>query len=205
LPGGIADSDVPLKIPGVAGAPANVWAVGAIDTQWGTGERTLIEHWDGTRWSVIPSPNPRTGAGTTDELTTIAGTSASDLWAVGFFGTDVFNALLFEHWNGQAWSFVRPPTITGDMFGEAVTAIAPDDAWAVGDSAGGTVSAHWNGTKWALVPTPKLNNGSAPQNFLTGVTAPAANNVWASGYEATPTSRTSPCRTCCTGTARSGR
>ena len=164
-------------------APANVWAVGAIDTQSGTGQRTLIEHWDGTRWSVIPSPNPRTGAGTTDELTAIAGTSASDLWAVGFFGTDVFNALLFEHWNGQAWSFVRPPTITGDMFGEAVTAIAPDDAWAVGDSAGGTVSAHWNGTRWALVPTPKLNDGSAPQNFLTGVTAPAANNVWASGYE----------------------
>jgi alpha-tubulin suppressor-like RCC1 family protein len=164
-------------------APANAWAVGAINTQSGTGERTLIEHWDGTRWSVIPSPNPRTGAGTTDVLSAIAGTSASDLWAVGFFGTDIFNALLFEHWNGKAWSFVRPPTIRGDMFGEAVTAVTPTDAWAVGDTAGGTISAHWNGHAWALVPTPTLNDGSAPQNFLTGVTAPAANNVWASGYE----------------------
>jgi alpha-tubulin suppressor-like RCC1 family protein len=164
-------------------APANAWAVGAINTQSGTGERTLIEHWDGTRWSVIPSPNPRTGAGTTDVLSAIAGTSASDLWAVGFFGTDIFNALLFEHWNGKAWSFVRPPTIRGDMFGEAVTAVTPADAWAVGDTAGGTISAHWNGHAWALVPTPTLNDGSAPQNFLTGVTAPAANNVWASGYE----------------------
>jgi hypothetical protein len=53
----------------------------------------------------------------------------------------------------------------------------------VGDTAGGTISAHWNGHAWALVPTPKLNDGSAPQNFLTGVTAAAANNVWASGYE----------------------
>src|SRR5262249_9427236 len=75
----------------------------------------------------------------------------------------------------------------GDMFGEAVTAITPDDAWAVGDTASGTVSAHWDGQAWALVPTPKLNDGSAPQNFLTGVAAPAANNVPASGYEGNAT------------------
>src|SRR5215472_10659934 len=34
-------------------APANVWAVGSINTQSGTGQRTLIEHWDGTAWSFV--------------------------------------------------------------------------------------------------------------------------------------------------------
>lgn len=41
--------------------PDDIWAVG----EWNpgvpptaTGRRTLIEHWDGESWRVIPSPNP---------------------------------------------------------------------------------------------------------------------------------------------------
>jgi alpha-tubulin suppressor-like RCC1 family protein len=162
---------------------ANAWAVGAIGAPSGTGNLTLIEHWNGHAWSVVPSPNPVTGIGNTDELFGIAGTSATDLWAVGFFGTDIFNAMLFEHWNGKAWSFVPPPTTSGDIFGEAITAITPGDAWAVGDTEGGTISAHWNGKAWSFVNTPFPQDGPSPTNHLTGVTATGPDNVWASGYE----------------------
>jgi alpha-tubulin suppressor-like RCC1 family protein len=163
-------------------SPCNVWAVGNINAQTGTGELTLIEHWNGTKWSVVASPNPETGTGTSDGLTAIAGTSPTNMWAVGSFGTDVFNAMLFEHWNGKKWSFVPPPS-EDEEFGEAVTAISADDAWAVGETAGGTISAHWNGTAWSFVATPILSNGNGAFNELTGVTAVSADDVWASGYE----------------------
>jgi alpha-tubulin suppressor-like RCC1 family protein len=162
---------------------ANAWAVGDVGAPSGIGDLTLIEHWNGRAWTVVPSPNPVTGTGNTDELLRIAGTSATNLWAVGFFGTDLFNAMLFEHWNGKEWSFVPPPTESGDIFGEAITAISANDAWAVGDTEGGTISAHWNGKAWSFVATPFLQDGAAPTNQLTGVTATGPDNVWASGYE----------------------
>ena len=39
-------------------APDDVWAVGSRQPPLsrGIGDRTLIEHWDGTAWSVVPSP-----------------------------------------------------------------------------------------------------------------------------------------------------
>ena len=165
-------------------SPSDAWAVGTTETASGTDQRTLIEHWDGTAWSVVPSPNPATGAGAFDELTAISGTGPNDLWAVGWFspGTD-FIALLFEHWNGTKWSFVPPPTETGFQLGEAITAIAPNDVWAVGITGGqATVSAHWNGTAWSNVPTPFLQTTNST-NFLTGLSAAGSNDVWASGYE----------------------
>jgi alpha-tubulin suppressor-like RCC1 family protein len=157
----------------------NAWAVGTAGPS--TSEQTLIEHWNGSAWTVVPSPNP----GGDNVLEAIGGTGPSDLWAVGWFENtaQTFVALLFEHWNGTAWSFVAPPVEGGTQFGQSVTAIAPNDVWVVGDAGGqATLSAHWNGTAWKLVNTPFLISKNSV-NFLTGVTATAPNNVWASGYE----------------------
>jgi alpha-tubulin suppressor-like RCC1 family protein len=163
---------------------SDAWAVGTTEDVNGLNQRTLIEHWNGTAWSVVPSPNPETGTGASDELTSISGTGPNDLWAAGFFSDGSnFIAMLFEHWNGTAWSFVPPPTEVGFQFADAITAIAPNDVWAVGDTGGqATVSAHWNGTAWSNVPTPFLQSTNST-NFLTGVSAAAGNDVWASGYE----------------------
>jgi alpha-tubulin suppressor-like RCC1 family protein len=162
-------------------SPSNAWAVGTLD-----GDQTLIEHWTGTAWAVVPSTNPETGVGTTDDLEAIAGAGADDLWAVGSFGSsdEDFNAVLLEHWNGTSWTFFAPP-VKGEQFGRAVTAVASNDVWVVGEQGGGpsTLSLHWNGTAWSEVPTPQLNDGEEPGNLLTGVTATGPDNVWASGYE----------------------
>jgi alpha-tubulin suppressor-like RCC1 family protein len=190
---GSAWSNVPVPLPATDSSaalhgvleesPGNVWTVGDATPVSGGTFVTLIEHWNGSAWSVVPSPDPETGTGTSDTLQAIGGSSPSDLWAVGSFNNGSSNNLLFEHWNGTAWSFVAPPVVGGEMFAESVTAISPSDAWVVGDTEGGTISAHWNGTAWSLVATPTLEDGSSPSNFLTGVTAISSDNVWASGYE----------------------
>ena len=61
----------------------DVWAVGfAADSV--SIAQTLIEHWNGSSWSVVTSPN----VGSEDnELFSVAAVSARDVWAVGFAAT----------------------------------------------------------------------------------------------------------------------
>src|SRR5438552_5807008 len=56
---------------------SDVWAVG--DGSNGDGSGTLIEHWDGTSWSVVPSPN----VDDRNSLTGVAVIDATHAWSVG--------------------------------------------------------------------------------------------------------------------------
>src|SRR5437660_7859831 len=68
---------VPNGLSAVATVSANdVWAVGSSGSQMGGGQ-TLIEHWNGTNWSVVASPSPGTGY---DTLAGAAVVAASDAW-----------------------------------------------------------------------------------------------------------------------------
>lgn len=42
--------------------------------------KTLILHWNGTKWSQVTSPNP---SGSSNIPSDVAGVGATDLWAVG--------------------------------------------------------------------------------------------------------------------------
>ena len=75
----------------------DVWAVGTAQDASGDFQ-TLIEHWDGTAWSIIPSPN---GTGFESELNSAAAVSSTDVWAVGDSGSGT----LAEQWNGAAWAW----------------------------------------------------------------------------------------------------
>lgn len=79
---------------GIAAVSAtNIWAVGFSHSH------TLIEHWNGTQWSIIPSPAP----GVISFLTRAVAISATDIWAVGEYNTTGdFNddQTLVEHWDG---------------------------------------------------------------------------------------------------------
>jgi hypothetical protein len=175
--------------------PANVWAAGSFVLTSG-GTRTLIENFTGKSWAVVPSPSPFTGPGADDELNAVGGTSASDVWAVGFDfdGNSVADGL-FEHFNGTAWATVPAPSAPGIPDFAAVSAVSPTDVWAVGAALAATdstLAAHWDGQTWQVVTTPCLNGAKIvlaedacqqSMNQLTGVTAVSANNVWASGYE----------------------
>ncbi|MGI8586143.1 MAG: S-layer homology domain-containing protein [Chloroflexia bacterium] len=152
----------PNELLAVAAVAANdVWAVG--DGSGGT----LIEHWDGSSWSIVPSPNVGS------DLAGVAAVAANDVWAVGDPGT------LTEHWNGSIWSVVPSPNPGGDSHFAGVAAVAANDVWAVGVSYYDyTLIEHWDGSTWSIVPSPNVGTCS---NYLTGVGAVAANDVWAVG------------------------
>ena len=80
----------------------NIWAVGMTNpTRCGHGPQcqTLIEHWNGTRWKVIPGPDPPSGY--LNILDAASAVSRADIWAVG--STD-YASTLVAHWNGTSWS-----------------------------------------------------------------------------------------------------
>jgi hypothetical protein len=78
-PNGLGD------LQGVSAPSANsVWAVGA--SYNGIATQTLVEHWNGTSWQAVPSPNPA-GSASDSRLPGVAATSANNVWAVGFAGS----------------------------------------------------------------------------------------------------------------------
>ena len=64
----------------------DVWAVGTRQDRSGAIpiDRTLTEHWNGSSWSVVASPN----VGGNDNLLNGVSANAGDVWAVG--SSDVF-------------------------------------------------------------------------------------------------------------------
>jgi hypothetical protein len=133
----------------------NVWAVGSYDaTGARAGTGPVIVHWDGRSWRRVPSPNiPGSArynlAGI--DLTGVSAVAADDVWAVSRIAT--------AHWDGTRWRIVASPRGRLNPIAalSAVAAIAPRDAWAVGNVLYETVAAHWNGVRWGIAPIPNTN------------------------------------------------
>jgi hypothetical protein len=176
--GGIEDGTGPDGI--LRGASAvtgsDAWAVGATDDG-----RTLVEHFDGASWAVVPSPN--VGAG--DVLTDVAAIAPSDVWAVGSAGATGDATTLIEHYDGAVWSIVPSPNAgSGDNALSGVFASAPGDLWAVGSFVGPsgalrTLVEHWDGGSWTVVPSPNQGPG---ENVLSSVSGRPGAAPWAVGH-----------------------
>ena len=86
----------------------NVWAVGYYDTE--NGHRTLIEHWDGTSWSIVPSPNEGAHSNALEGVAFYEVNGPIKLWAVGWYpyfgGRD---HTLIERWDCTSWSIMPSP------------------------------------------------------------------------------------------------
>jgi hypothetical protein len=170
------------ELDGIVAVSANdVWAVGSYYDGVGA-YRTGVAHWNGTAWSIVPSPN----AGSVyNELYGVAVVSANDVWAVGSYGDSLYTfQTLLEHWNGTAWSIVPSPNVgSGPNELKGVAVVSTNDVWAVGNYYNGatyqTLLEHWNGTTWSIVPSP---NVGSDHNKLDGIAAVSANDVWAVGY-----------------------
>jgi hypothetical protein len=159
----------------------NVWAVG-FHTASNGAFVTLVEHWNGTSWSVVSSPSPST---TANVLNAVSSTGAADVWAVGSQNAGGTKPLI-EHWNGAGWAVVPSPARPAGSVLNGVVAVASNDVWAVGSmpaSTGAplTLAEHWNGSAWSVVPTPNLSTTYGSGNVLYGVSAVASNDVWAVG------------------------
>ena len=160
----------------------DVWAVGNYDV--GGAFKTLIEHWDGAHWKIVPSPNPAGGFHTTNALGAVVALTPTNAWAFGFFekATTSFRTLV-EHWDGKKWSVVPSPNSgSGENTFLGATARSKTDIWAVGyrNDPGHrrTLTEHWNGAKWSIVTSPSVGSGD---NFLFAVAGQIGRPVWAVG------------------------
>ncbi|MEO8971649.1 MAG: hypothetical protein ABI406_08635 [Ktedonobacteraceae bacterium] len=155
---------------------SDIWAVGqAYKTPHSTTSQALTEHWDGTQWSIVASPDLHASR----SLIAISAVSTSDIWAVGFTGTRT----LIEHWNGSHWNIIHTPGEGTYARLSSVSALAANNIWAVGytNTTGGykTLVEHWNGSSWSIVPSP--NRGSY-NDMLVAISTASAKNIWAVGW-----------------------
>jgi len=109
-----------------ADSATDVWAVGFLASSSTTSENVSL-HWDGTRWAVVPSPNPNPQGN--NGLGAVAAVSATDVWAAG----EQLKGPFTEHWDGSKWTILATPA--GVRFFAAMAA-----------STGGTVLAVGQGT-----------------------------------------------------------
>jgi len=156
----------------------DVWAVGVTYGGYGGARRTLIEHWDGTQWTQVPSPSPDIAE---NYLLSVSAVSANDVWAVGYYSSGSWYRTLVEHWDGTQWSIVPSPNMgTSHNTLYSVSAVSANDVWAVGYSSGVVaLIEHWDGVQWSIIPNP--NPPGTQLSTLEGISALAANDVWAVG------------------------
>lgn len=160
----------------------DIWAVGSNSIDDGDTFQPLIEHWDGSQWTIISNPDPNY----MEQLSGVAAASSTDVWAVGSYRKYVESGYgerpFIEHWNGQTWAIQYSPNRTpqGGVL-NGVTALASDAVWAVGmDKNGNSLIEQWNGSKWSIVKSP--DHPHAVSTTLTSVAAVSATDLWAVGY-----------------------
>ena len=182
------------RIPDAAGVPydylrgiacvsaAYCWAVGIddVNNSGGPNDRTLVESWNGSSWSLATSPNASQSS--SDDLNAVTCLSAAMCWAVGSVSFSQSQPPLIERWDGSSWSIVAPSTSNTSMNGTlaSVACVSASDCWAVGMGSYRTLTEHWDGVAWTVVSSP--DTGSQDDDYLTGVKCLAAADCWAVGY-----------------------
>lgn len=148
-------------------------AVGSLITGSGL-TKTLVEHWDGKMWSVVPSPNALSWRARVPqgEFYGVSCTSASSCTAVGWVGTT-----LIEHWDGKTWSVVPSPNaalgpspdpvdrvddqLNGVSCPSTSYCVAVGTAVGVSGPSNRAIVESWNGLAWSLTPNPSVGSGSS--------------------------------------------
>lgn len=147
--------------------------------------RTLIEHYNGRAWAIVPSPD--IGAGD-NYLSGIAALGPRDVWTVGraFVGSRFVPLAL--RWNGHKWSArTLPAAGSGDNTLNGLTSVGRD-LWAVGSAAGAsgadrTLTERYRHGHWRILPSPNANKAD---NVLYSVTVTGGRQVWAVGSWTSP-------------------
>lgn len=117
------------------------WSAGPNDHFVG-GDGGVIMRWNGSDWTIMDTPTEKS-------IFSIAGTSPTDIWAVGGDEKTLSDTerSLVMHFDGTQWSHVTPPDFFGSTYVlKGLTAIAPNNVWATVN--GGPSLVHWNGTSW---------------------------------------------------------
>jgi len=162
-----------LAVGGPIAWPLTCWAVG-----W-----NLIEQGTASGWNIVSAPDlPADGT-----LRSVACTSASDCWAVGYVTPNGgATQPLIEQGTDSGWTTVSSPSPSGSTDTElySVTCASSGNCWAVGYNTaptGGsqTLIEQDSGSGWSIVSSP--NPAGVHGIFLYGVTCVGPSECWAVG------------------------
>ena len=135
---------------------------------------TLAERWDGSSWTILPTPNP---AGALEaRLESVSCASATECIAVGYVktGAEAFSTLV-ERWDGTSWTIVSSPNPASlpKHYLRSVSCVSASECWAVGQSvptateqgegkAPSAFAERFDGEAWSLHALPE-----APENLAS--------------------------------------
>jgi len=146
-------------------------------------EKTLIERWDGTAWSIVPSPNP---GPTGNSLEAVAVIGDAVAWAVGSrYSTSVVSLPTSMRWNGSSWiavtvpapSFCTKETYLTDVAGAGRKFVLATGTCTTAAGIQGFVM-RWDGDAWSVHAGP---NEVPAQSKLEGLTFVSRSEAWAVG------------------------
>jgi len=145
---------------------------------------TLVESWNGKKWSLVGSPNVGTEG---SYLTGVSCSTAKDCVAVGTYQTASGNSrALVESWNGTEWSVTSAPNVTDDSL-SSVSCSGAKRCMAVGNSfkngRAGPFAESWNGKTWSIVSVPGFARTVV---YLDGVSCTTSTSCVAVGSSDNP-------------------
>lgn len=157
--------------------PDNVWADGYQEQTADGTFSTLVEHWDGRRWSVVRSPNPAPNG---NELYGVAASDPHHVYVVGQqLGTGFPSLALAMRWTGHRWRVLRTPANPSRSYDPYAATTLGHRLLAVGDQETDVVpqTTLSFSSQRGLIPSQDLGTG---ENDFYGV---AANDraAWAVG------------------------
>jgi hypothetical protein len=174
---------VPMEVPrgrdsqfsGYALATDDVWAVGSRRPPESHDLAPIIEHWNGTAWSIVPSPRFDS---TYQYLSDVDGRTG-DLWAVG---TAIGVGPLLEHWDGSGWTLVDPGLDDAGVRRIVdISYVSPTDIWMLAQSITGDVTIHFDGVRWVV------SNADSGARRPNAIGASPTGDVWVVGSRSTYT------------------
>ena len=190
---GPAPGVVSVDLKAVAAVDSNdVWAAGSKRDNgpggW-LGRHSVALHWNGTQWADAGIPQPGGGSSpfqgaSGDKVHDVAAISSDDVWFVGqWFKFLPNDAVVWPgaaiHFDGSNFEVIEMefaiPNVSQQL--NAVSALASDDIWAVGEG-GGSQIYHYDGSSWSRIAGPQPGTS----HVLGAVVALATNDVWAGGY-----------------------
>jgi hypothetical protein len=155
----------------------------------GVTNRTLIEQWDGAKWSIVSRLRPASARQSV--LTGISCPTSSACLAVGSWVTsDSVTKALAVRWNANVWSIVTTPREDSEVRQSRLTGIScvsEASCFAVGTFSksrilGLSLTERWDGTRWHVVASP--NPDRLGYVVLAGVSCATANACLNVGFAA---------------------
>jgi hypothetical protein len=129
----------------------DIWGSSASDV-YAVGSQT--RHWDGATWTAVPGVIGRV----------VSGSGPNDVWTGDLGG--------MFHFDGASWSRVAELEGAWVM---SVSAVAPDDVWALVSRSGVRTVDHFDGTRWTVSLQEEVGV------FLQAVQASSSRGVWLVG------------------------